>query len=109
MFRLQAKFWNVVGRPSMRPLLRALASYDYWQNSYVNEIKDAMINRYILKVQQQKIPSEDAALKIAFFSNKHNSMSQRLCLELERRNHQVKVMNHAGNIIDDYTGLSEKR
>ena len=97
MFRLQAKFLNVAGRQfQKRQFLRALASCGS-QNSYVNEIKDAMVNQHVAKLKQEKVPSGDAVLKIAFFSNKHNSMSQRLCLELERRNHQVKVMNHEGN------------
>ena len=33
-------------------------------------------------------------LNIAFFANKHNSLSQRLALELEKRHHKVKVRRH---------------
>ena len=90
MFRVQAQFWNVAGRSSFRPLLRTLTHGS--RPSYINEIRDSLASRH-MKRNQDTISPENA-LNVVFFSNKHNSMSQRLCLELEKRNHNVKVIFH---------------
>ena len=87
MFRVQARIWNKTGRTSLTPLLRTLAHGS--QASYIDEIRDTVVGQHA-KTNQDTVSSKNA-LKFAFFSNKHNSMSQRLCLELEKQNHNVKV------------------
>jgi hypothetical protein len=87
MFRVQAQLWNVAGKSSLRPFLRTLTHGS--QPSYINVIRDNVLSRH-MEINQENISPENA-LNVVFFSNKHNSMSQRLCLELEKRNHNVKV------------------
>ena len=87
MLRVGPQLWNVTGRASFRPLLRTLTHFS--PPSYIDEIKESLVDKHT-KTNQDAISSENA-LKFAFFSNKHNSMSQRLCLELEKRHHNVKV------------------
>jgi hypothetical protein len=87
MFRVQAHLWNVAARSSFKTFLRTVTHGS--QRSYINMIRDSVLSRH-MEINQENISSENA-LNVVFFSNKHNSMSQRLCLELEKRNHNVKV------------------
>ena len=104
MFRVKARIWNKAGRISFTPLLRTLTHGS--QPSYIDEIRDSVVGHHV-KTNQEDVSSKNA-LKFAFFSNKHNSMSQRLCLELEKRNHNVKVTNDFLKFFDDFKKLRAK-
>ena len=63
-----------------------------------NFIKQRIFSASVPTIRRQMPPSKQlilekdvAGLDVLFFANKHNSLSQRLALELKQRNHNVKV------------------
>ena len=93
MFRIQSRLRstsNLVGRLPCRQRISSMTFST--RPAYIMDLKDIVTGM---------APKDDDVehanlnfLNIAFFANKHNSLSQRLALELEKRHHKVKVRRH---------------